>query len=60
MNLECATFQDLEASEAIQVFEEYDFKLKIKSTIAMPSAPRLNNFRGTNWDRIYEFLQDKG
>lgn len=52
--------QKMAPAQAIDLLEEYVFKLKIKSTIAMPQRPRLNFAKGTNWDRIYEYLGQEG
>jgi hypothetical protein len=46
--------------EVIRIFDEYVFKLKIGSTIAVPGRPHISHFRGVNWDRIYSYLEEEG
>jgi hypothetical protein len=44
----------------IKVLEAYEFKRKIKSTIAIPGAPRVDRVKGTNWGHIHAFLEEEG
>ncbi len=48
-------------SEAfISILQEYDLAVKLKSTIAMPTPPKIRKNREVQWNRIYEFLLEIG